>query len=87
VRHLSYQAAREKYAPFNQIMDADLKSRNAIAELCLDATGRYHRAYVIVQNKAEGSAPLSIFYLAERIVDKMRRLIRRDETFSQQQQK
>lgn len=73
VRHLSYQAAREEYAPFNQIVDADLKSRNAIAELCLDATGRYHRAYVIVNNKAEGSAPLSIFHLAEQIVDKMRR--------------
>ena len=87
MRHLSYQAAREKYAPFNQIIDADLKSRNAIAELCLDATGRHHRAYVIVKNEAEGSPPLSIFHLAEQIVDKMRRLIRRGEAFSQQQQK
>ena len=72
-RHLSYQAAREMYAPFNQIVDADLTSRNAIAASCLYATGRHHPAYVIVNNKAEGSAPLSIFHLSEQIVDKMRR--------------
>ncbi len=72
-RHLSYQAAREMYAPFNQIVDADLTSRNAIADSCFDATGRHHPAYVIVNNKAAGSAPLSIFHLAEQIVDKMRR--------------
>jgi uncharacterized protein YecE (DUF72 family) len=71
VRHLSYQTAKEKYAPFNQIVDADLTSRNAIAELCLDATARQHPAYVIVNNKAEGSAPLSIFHLAEQIVAKI----------------
>ena len=71
MRHLSYQAAKEKYAPFNQILDADLTSRNAIAELCLDVTPRHHPAYVIVNNTAEGSAPLSIFHLAEQTVAKM----------------
>ena len=68
-RHLSYQAAKQKYAPFNQIVDADLTSRTAIAELCRAASVRQHPAYVIVNNKAEGSAPLSIFHLAEQIVE------------------
>lgn len=68
-RHLTYEAARERYSPFNRLVDADPTSRNAIAELCLDATARQHPAFVIVNNKAEGSAPLSIFRLAERIVE------------------
>ena len=68
-RHLSYQAAKQKYAPFNQIVDADPTARKAIAELCLNGSGRRQPAYVIVNNKAEGSAPLSIFQLAEQIVE------------------
>ncbi len=67
-RHLSYQAAKQKYAPFNQIVDADPTSRQAIAELCLNASVRRQPAYVIVNNKAEGCAPLSIFQLARQIV-------------------
>ncbi len=68
-RHLSYQAAKQKYAPFNQIVDADPTSRAAIAELCLDGSLRQQPTYVIVNNKAEGCAPLSIFQLAQRIVE------------------
>ena len=68
-RHLSYQAAKQKYAPFNQIVDADPTSRKAIAELCLNASVRRQPAYVIVNNKAEGSAPRSIVQLAEQIVE------------------
>ena len=67
-RHLSYQAAKQKYAPFNQIVDADPTSRRAIAELCLDSSVRQQPTYVIVNNKAEGCAPLSIVQLAQQIV-------------------
>ena len=66
-RHLSYQAAKQKYAPFNQIVDADPTSRAAIAELCLASSVRRQPSYVIVNNKAEGCAPLSIFQLAQQI--------------------
>ena len=68
-RHLSYQAAKKKYAPFNQIVDVDPTSRQAIAELCLDSSVRRRPTYVIVNNKAEGCAPLSIFQLAQQIVE------------------
>lgn len=67
-RHLSYQAAKHKYAPFHQIVDADPTSRRAIAELCLDSSVRQQPSYVIVNNKAEGCAPLSIVQLAQQIV-------------------
>ena len=68
-RHLSYQAAKQKYAPFNRIVDADPMSRRAIAELCLDGSVRQQPTYVIVNNKAEGCAPLSIVQLARQIVE------------------
>ena len=66
-RHLSYQAAKQKYAPFNRIVDADPTARQAIAELCLASSVRRQPSYVIVNNKAEGCAPLSIFQLAQQI--------------------
>ena len=67
--HLSYQAAKQQYAPFNQIVDADPTSRQAIAALCLDSSVRRQPTYVIVNNKAEGCAPLSIVQLAQQIVE------------------
>lgn len=67
-RHLSYQAAKQQYAPFNRMVDADPTSRRAIAALCLDSSVRQQPSYVIVNNKAEGCAPLSIVQLARQIV-------------------
>ena len=66
-RHLDYESARRRYAPFDRLVDEDPVSRDAIARLCADAAAAGRPAYVIVNNKAEGSAPLSIFRLAERI--------------------
>jgi hypothetical protein len=37
--------------------------------MCLQATAFKRRAFVLVNNKAEGSAPLSVFRLAEEIAD------------------
>lgn len=64
----AYEAARERYQPFNRIVDEDTGSRENIAELCVNAVARQRRAFVIINNKAEGSAPLSAVRLAERIV-------------------
>ena len=60
---------KQKYAPFNRIVDADPMSRQAIAELCLESSVRQQPSYVIVNNKAEGCAPLSIVQLARQIVE------------------
>jgi uncharacterized protein YecE (DUF72 family) len=70
-RHLSYEAARDRYAPFNRLVDEDPDTREAIADLCIDALIRQRPAFVIANNKAEGSSPLSLFRLAERIVGKL----------------
>ncbi|MDA0312784.1 MAG: DUF72 domain-containing protein [Gemmatimonadetes bacterium] len=64
---LRYEAAKERYEPFNQIVDDDSESRERIAIAVLDALIAERGVFVIANNKAEGSAPLSIFRLAERI--------------------
>ena len=62
-----YEAALERYAPFDRIVDGDRASRTAIASLCAEALCAGRPAFVTVNNKAEGSAPLSVFALAEAI--------------------
>lgn len=64
-----YEAARSRYEPFDRIVDEDPASRLAIAEMCLDADAADRLAVVIVNNKAEGSSPLTIGKLAERLVE------------------
>lgn len=64
---LQYQAARDRYEPFHRLVDEDRVSRERIAVAVLDALVAERPAFVIANNKAEGSAPLSIFRLAERI--------------------
>ncbi|WP_428262592.1 DUF72 domain-containing protein [Haliangium sp.] len=68
-RHLGYQQARERYAPFDAIVEADPRARRAVADLITRADELGLAAYVIVNNKAEGSAPLSIRHLAAELCD------------------
>jgi uncharacterized protein YecE (DUF72 family) len=64
---LRYEVAKDRYEPFDRIVDEDSESREAIAIAALDAIIAEVDVFVIVNNKAEGSAPLSVFRLAERI--------------------
>ncbi len=62
-----YEEAKERYAPFNALVDEDPEGRAQIAHLVKEATDSNQDAYVIVNNKAEGSAPLTICKLADLI--------------------
>jgi hypothetical protein len=64
----AYEEARARYAPFTRLVDEDLTNRIALARLCLEAAERGEPVFVIANNKAEGSAPLTLLKLAERIV-------------------
>jgi uncharacterized protein YecE (DUF72 family) len=64
---LTYQVAKERYQPFDRVVDDDPGSRETIARMVIDATIAERPAFVIANNKAEGSAPLSIYRLAERV--------------------
>lgn len=64
----SYEEAKEHYQPFNKMVDEDPGSRRAIAKLATDAIAMDVAMTVIVNNKAEGSAPCSVHALAQEIV-------------------
>jgi uncharacterized protein YecE (DUF72 family) len=64
---LGYEAAKDRYEPFDRIVDADDESLDRITRAVFDALLAERSAYVVVNNKAEGSAPLTVFRLAERV--------------------
>ncbi|HWN67420.1 MAG TPA: DUF72 domain-containing protein [Haliangium sp.] len=66
-RYLRYEAARERYAPFDRIVDPDPHTCQSIAALVRRACSQGLPAYVVVNNKAEGSAPLSVVRLAREL--------------------
>ncbi len=63
-----YEAARQRYEPFDRLIDEDPENRQAIARMCLDAAVSERPAVIIVNNKAEGSSPLTIQKLTETLV-------------------
>jgi len=64
-----YEVAKERYQPFDRLVDEDAESRERIAVAVLDAAVAERDAWVIANNKAEGSAPLTLRKLAARIAD------------------
>jgi uncharacterized protein YecE (DUF72 family) len=66
-RARGYEDALEAFAPFDRIVVADAEARASIAQLVESASVNGRKALVIANNKAEGSAPLSLTALAERI--------------------
>lgn len=62
-----YEQAKAKYAPFDKIVDPDPVTRDVLAALATHYAAAGHPVYVIVNNKAEGSSPLSCLALAESI--------------------
>jgi uncharacterized protein YecE (DUF72 family) len=62
-----YEAARERYFPFDRLVDPDPKNRAAVADLLETILARGSEAFVIANNKSEGSAPLTLFTLAKEL--------------------
>lgn len=65
---LKYEQARTRYAPFNRLVDPDITSRATLAHLAHVALKSQQPVFITVNNKAEGSAPLSCIALAQAIV-------------------
>ncbi len=65
---LRYDEAKNRYAPFDRLLDADLTTRGTLAHLVHVAVRSGQPAFVIANNKAEGSAPLTCIELARAIV-------------------
>ena len=69
---LGYEAAKERYEPFSRIVDEDPHTRSAMAELVLEQVTSGGPVIVTANNKAEGSAPETLFRLAGLIVELFR---------------
>jgi uncharacterized protein YecE (DUF72 family) len=70
---LGYEEARELYAPFDRLLNEDPGTRSDIAALTVEALEEGRPVYVTVNNKAEGSAPVSVERLAAAIVARLSR--------------
>lgn len=65
-----YEEAKQLYAPFDRLVDPDPDTRAVLAKVAA-ATARAGRpVYVALNNKAEGSAPLSVEALAQAIAER-----------------
>lgn len=69
-RGMRYDAAKARYAPFDARKDPDDVTRDAIADAVIEAALSERPTYVIVNNKAEGSSPLSVRALAGTIAER-----------------
>ncbi|CAE6791699.1 DUF72 domain-containing protein [Paraburkholderia haematera] len=69
-----YEQAKAKYEPFNQLVDQDPATRVALAEMAARYALAGQPVVIAINNKAEGSAPLSCVELARAIIEAYARL-------------
>jgi uncharacterized protein YecE (DUF72 family) len=69
-----YEQAKAKYEPFNQLIDQDPATRASLAELAARYALAGQPVVIAINNKAEGSAPLSCVELARGIIEAYARL-------------
>jgi len=67
-----YEEAKADYFPFHRLVEEDPASRMALARLARAAAAADRDVFITINNKAEGSAPLSVVNLAAAIVGRPR---------------
>ncbi len=67
-----YEDARTRFTPFDRLVDEDSATRESIARLCAATLAAGHECTIIANNKAEGSAPLTLIKLAQSLVALLR---------------
>ncbi|MCP3982018.1 MAG: DUF72 domain-containing protein [bacterium] len=67
----NYEEAKARYEPFRELVDEDPRTRSSLAQACAEFSRAGSEVVVIANNKAEGSAPLTIFRLAEEITRRL----------------
>ena len=64
-----YEQAKRDYAPFNRLVDEDPDTRATLARVAAATARAGYPVTIIANNKAEGSAPLTLLKLAQSIID------------------
>jgi uncharacterized protein YecE (DUF72 family) len=68
-----YEDQRERFTPFDRLVEPDTAMRADVVSVVRRALARGRRAFVLVNNKAEGSSPLTVTALARQLAaDKTR---------------
>jgi uncharacterized protein YecE (DUF72 family) len=62
-----YEEAKSTYEPFDRLVDPDPDTRQVLARVIAATTAAGFHAFVTINNKAEGSAPLSVEELAKAV--------------------
>ena len=57
---ISYETAKKRTEPYTKIVEELPEMRRDTVELVKKAKGEARRAYVLVNNRAEGNAPLTV---------------------------
>jgi uncharacterized protein YecE (DUF72 family) len=66
-RGFLYQAAKQRYEPFDRLVDEDPETRRILARMAARAFKAGRKVWITANNKAEGSAPLSLLKLAREV--------------------
>ena len=66
-RGFLYQAAKQRYEPFDRLVDQDPQTRQVLARMAARAFRAGQKVWITANNKAEGCAPLSVLELAREI--------------------
>ena len=70
-RGLRYRQAKARFEPFDVLAAPDPATRQALARLIAVTVAAGQPVFTTINNKAEGSAPLSVFALAEAVSARM----------------
>ncbi|WP_437820477.1 DUF72 domain-containing protein [Sorangium sp. So ce1078] len=62
-----YEAEQRRFHPFDRIVEPDPAMRAEVARLLCEAAALRIESFVLVNNKAEGSAPLTVRAIAEEV--------------------
>lgn len=62
-----YEDQRERFSPFNRLVEPDETMRADVVAVTRRVLARGRQAFVLVNNKAEGSSPLTVMALAQRL--------------------
>jgi uncharacterized protein YecE (DUF72 family) len=66
-RGFLYEEAKQRYDPFDRLVDEDVQTRQVLARMAADAFKAGRKVWITANNKAEGSAPLTLLKLAREI--------------------
>lgn len=67
-RGLRYEQAKGLFEPFDTLQAPDPATRAALAKVIAGTVNAGHPAFITINNKAEGSAPLSVLALARELL-------------------